>query len=91
VNQWTNPAGNRIERFEVELNVIRIVTSETVAHGTWDSIARSVTSHELGHVAGLADNPPGVTANNSIMNYARNRPTITFPRSFDVENVNMIH
>lgn len=46
----------------------------------------STMSHEFGHIFWLCDNP--VTSNPSIMDYNRNRNTMTSPQQFDISNVN---
>lgn len=50
------------------------------------SVYNFVMSHEFGHLFWLCDNP--VTSSPSIMDYNRNRNTMTSPQQFDISNVN---
>ncbi|MCL1880873.1 MAG: hypothetical protein FWF76_01695 [Oscillospiraceae bacterium] len=87
VRWWSS--NNAITRFEIELNNDRIRYDRNTTN--WANVATSVMVHELGHVAGLSDNPTGSTANNSIMNGNRNRNTVTRLQPFDESSILMIH
>ena len=74
-------------RFDIEMyngNIARKARN-------YDNFFTSVFVHELGHVIGLKDNPRGVFASNSIMNYSCNLNNITTPRQFDIDNVNALY
>ena len=51
---------------------------------------KSTITHEIGHLLGLADNPP-VSGNSSLMHYDRNRATIYVPQAYDIMNVKYIY
>ncbi len=51
---------------------------------------KSTITHEIGHLLGLADNPP-ISANKSLMNYDRNKKTVYTPQAYDIMNVKYIY
>ena len=70
-------------RFEITMN------SRTINNRT--NFMTSVFAHELGHAAGLADNPAGTAANDSLMNHARNRDIVLGPTAFDIQSVRILY
>lgn len=80
--QWLYVGTRYTARFEIKLNSREIVADATNFYNFVDSVG----THEFGHIFWLADNPN--TGNGSIMNYNRNRNTLTNPTSFDINNVN---
>lgn len=57
---------------------------------TDDNSRKSTITHEIGHLLGLADNPP-ISDNKSLMNYERNKKTVYAPQAYDIMNVNYIY
>ena len=55
-----------------------------------DNIKKSTITHEIGHLLGLADNPP-IGADYSLMNHDRNRNTVYVPQAYDISNVKYIY
>ena len=51
---------------------------------------KSTITHEIGHLLGLADNPP-VGDNDSLMNHGRERDIVYQPQPYDVTNVKYIY
>jgi len=61
------------------------------AAGNIGQLVSSIMAHEIGHVFGLADNPPTWIPNQSLMNHERNRLLINRPQPFDIQNLNWIY
>jgi len=89
----TPEAGRMAGSFTIELNSGEITTWTNNNRATLSNVITHVMAHELGHVQGLADGPGdrplGGGANNSIMNLNSNPNTITTPRAFDIQSVNL--
>jgi hypothetical protein len=84
----------RVIQFDIEMNATLIVNYATEEKHKIENYITSVFAHELGHAAGLADDPnDAIHHNGSIMNTdnRRCRNTITKPTSFDINSINMIH
>jgi len=93
ITAWRDnaPASHVITR-----SVSRIYTASINDHvrGTARSalnVARSVAAHEVGHILGLGDNPPGIAANSTLMSHSRQRNTVTRHTVFDTRNVRLIY
>ena len=72
-------SGNAITSSEIRINIDLV--------GTEENVRKSTMTHEVGHLLGLEDNPPGVAANSSLMNSARTKSSVFTPQTFDVRNV----
>ena len=72
---------SKLNSFQIQLN------ARTISRDAKNvpNFIQSVFAHELGHSVWLADNPPETW---SLMNYSRDRNTVTKPASVDVTRVN---
>lgn len=77
-----NSSTGYISTFNIQINGKTINQKATNV----SNFVMSVMSHEFGHLFWLCDNP--VTSSTSIMDYNRNRNTMTSPQQFDISNVN---
>lgn len=73
--------------FLIEVNATRISAD---AGSNYDAWVLSTCTHEFGHALSLADNPP-TSANNSLMRHDRNRTTVGWPTTYDVNEVKDIY
>lgn len=83
-------SGTSVNRFDIVLHAPNITTHASSIGGTVNNVATSVMAHELGHAAGLSDNPSG-GGNSSLMSHARNRNNVTSPSAFDRTSVSMLY
>jgi len=81
--------GNIIEHSRIHLYAQRINEyALTFRNVPALAIARSVASHESGHMLGLGDSPPNYV--NSVMHGSRTRSRVTSHSSFDARNVRLM-
>jgi hypothetical protein len=91
---YNEQSGGRLLQFDIEMNETYITNMANANNHEIRNYITSTFVHELGHTAGLADNPiDAIHLNGSIMNTQdrRNRNTLLAPTAFDVESINMIH
>ena len=74
------------------LRIDEFVQNMSDPNNAAQNVARSVAAHEMGHLFGLEDNPPGNTTSitTSIMRHGRDRTVITSHNAFDARNVRLI-
>ena len=71
-----------------EITSARIIINSYLCASDSNS-RKSTITHEIGHLLGLADEPP-VGADKSLMCYDRDRSVIYQPQPFDIANVKYI-
>ncbi len=57
----------------------------------YENARQSTIVHEIGHILGLADDPPVGRVNDSIMSYGRIRESVYMPKPYDIYNVKFIY
>ncbi len=62
------------------------INSRTI--GSEENNRLSTITHEMGHLIGLADDPPVL---DSLMRHGRNREIIYTPQEFDIANVKFVY
>lgn len=68
-----------IEKAEIKINSSTLPSSSNTR--------KSTITHEIGHLLGLADNPPVSKSDDSLMSHGRDRGTIYVPQKYDIDNV----
>jgi len=82
-------SGNIIEHSVSRIYAARINDYVRGTNMSALNVARSVAAHEIGHMFGLGDNPPGFTS--SIMHGNRNRNVVIQHNAFDARNVRIMY
>jgi hypothetical protein len=80
---WTTNDDNLVTRFNGYINAYADHDDQKISD---TNVAKSVGSHELGHVMGIHH-----VSGTSIMNDKRNRKTIYKPQSDDIKGINAIY